>query len=214
MSCSSLVFSHKAWRCSPTRWVSRIRVILPRCSATGSGETPSAYRARFAQTLANDVFRPTVAATRLAGSTAIPVDFMGYSQGIPMSPRRLFLASCIALIATAMSFAIRGDIMGISGPTGLQQDRTRVDQRRRILGVRVLDSVRRCALRPVLGIGRLLKAAAVGHIGGVLLTILRPRNFYGDICRDRHHRYCQWPGGGRHQSARRDAVSSTRRPPN
>lgn len=29
-----------------------------------------------------------------------------------MNPRRLFIASSVALIATAMSFAIRGDIMG------------------------------------------------------------------------------------------------------
>ena len=29
-----------------------------------------------------------------------------------MNERRLFQASCVALIATAMSFAIRGDIMG------------------------------------------------------------------------------------------------------
>ena len=29
-----------------------------------------------------------------------------------MNKQRLFTASCIALIATAMSFAIRGDIMG------------------------------------------------------------------------------------------------------
>mgnify|MGYP006161810005 CR=1 FL=1 len=29
-----------------------------------------------------------------------------------MNPQRLFVASCIALLATAMSFAIRGDIMG------------------------------------------------------------------------------------------------------
>jgi hypothetical protein len=32
-------------------------------------------------------------------------------MGAP-SPRRLFVASCMALVATAMSFAIRGDIMG------------------------------------------------------------------------------------------------------
>ena len=30
----------------------------------------------------------------------------------PIAARRLFTAGCIALIATAMSFAIRGDIMG------------------------------------------------------------------------------------------------------
>src|SRR4051812_2404113 len=29
----------------------------------------------------------------------------------PMNQRRLFVASCVALIATAMTFAIRGDIM-------------------------------------------------------------------------------------------------------
>lgn len=29
-----------------------------------------------------------------------------------MNARRLFLGSCVALVVTAMSFAIRGDIMG------------------------------------------------------------------------------------------------------
>ena len=29
-----------------------------------------------------------------------------------LNPRRLFVASSVALVATAMSFAVRGDIMG------------------------------------------------------------------------------------------------------
>jgi len=37
---------------------------------------------------------------------------MNATSSSPTSTKLLFRASCIALIATAMSFAIRGDIMG------------------------------------------------------------------------------------------------------
>ena len=91
-----------------------------------------------------------------------------------MSSARLFRASCVALVATAMSFAIRGDIMGdFESVFALSQDRGRMDCRRRVLGLRLLDPVRRSAVRRArhAHVGAL---AAAGHIGGTLLTIAAP----------------------------------------
>jgi len=89
-----------------------------------------------------------------------------------MSPRRLFLASCIALIATAMSFAIRGDIMG-NFETALGLSKTELGWISGAafwgFGFSILFGGALCDL---LGIGKLLKAAAIGHIFGVLLTIV------------------------------------------
>lgn len=88
-----------------------------------------------------------------------------------MNPRRLFVASCIALIATAMSFAIRGDIMGeLAGQFGL--DKTQLGWISGAafwgFGLSILFGGPLCDL---LGMGRLLRLAALGHIGGVLLTV-------------------------------------------
>ena len=86
--------------------------------------------------------------------------------------RRLFIASCTALIATAMSFAIRGDIMGdferlfaltktdvgwISGAAFWG------------FGLSILLGGPLCDL---VGMGKLLRFAAVGHIGGALLLAI------------------------------------------
>jgi fucose permease len=94
-------------------------------------------------------------------------------MGAP-SPRRLFVASCMALVATAMSFAIRGDIMGdferlfaltktdvgwISGAAFWG------------FGLSILLGGPLCDL---LGMGALLRLAAAGHIGGALATIAAP----------------------------------------
>jgi MFS family permease len=88
-----------------------------------------------------------------------------------MNPERLFLASCIALVATAMSFAIRGDIMG-----DLQQTFALTKTELGWIsgaafwgfGVSILFGGLLCDL---FGIGRLLRLAALGHIAGVLLTL-------------------------------------------
>src|ERR1700733_9473267 len=89
-----------------------------------------------------------------------------------MSPRRLLLASCIALIATAMSFAIRGDIMGnFEATLGLSKTELGWISGAAFwgFGFSILFGGALCDL---LGIGRLLKTAAVGHIAGVLLTVI------------------------------------------
>src|ERR671935_518054 len=93
------------------------------------------------------------------------------SRAPAANPHRLFLASCIALVATAMSFAVRGDIMGdferlfaltktdvgwIAGAAFWG------------FGLSILVGGPLCDL---LGMGTLLRLAAAGHIGGALLTI-------------------------------------------
>jgi len=88
-----------------------------------------------------------------------------------MNKQRLFLASCVALIATAMSFAIRGDIMG-----QVQGDLHLTDvQVGWILGAAfwgfgssILFGGPLCDL---LGMGTIMRLAAAGHILGVVLTL-------------------------------------------
>jgi fucose permease len=94
--------------------------------------------------------------------------------GATTASRRLFIASCTALVATAMSFAIRGDIMGdfehlfaltktdvgwISGAAFWG------------FGFSILLGGPLCDL---LGMGALLRLAAIGHIGGAAATIAAP----------------------------------------
>ena len=88
-----------------------------------------------------------------------------------MNQRRLFVASCVALIATAMSFAIRGDIMG-----QVQQELNLTDvQVGWILGAAFwgfgLSILFGGPLCDLLGMGTIMRLAAAGHIAGVFLTI-------------------------------------------
>ncbi|WP_454832515.1 MFS transporter [Pseudoxanthomonas wuyuanensis] len=88
-----------------------------------------------------------------------------------MNPQRLFVASCIALLATAMSFAIRGDIMSeLELAFGLDKIQLGWISGAAFwgFGLSILFGGTLCDL---LGMGRLLKLAAVGHIAGVLLTV-------------------------------------------
>jgi MFS family permease len=108
-----------------------------------------------------------------------------------IKPGKLFLASCMALITTAMSFAIRGDIM-----SDLQKDFVQpyvsanaqgnvADHAQLIkthLGIIAGVAFFSFALAiyfggplvDLLGMGALLRLAAVCHIGGALLTIFAP----------------------------------------
>lgn len=91
-----------------------------------------------------------------------------------MNKQRLFTASCIALIATAMSFAIRGDIMG-----ELQQLFHLNDTELGWIGGAAfwgfgLSILLGGPLCDLLGMGNIMRLAALGHIGGTLLTILAP----------------------------------------
>jgi MFS family permease len=91
-----------------------------------------------------------------------------------MQQSRLFKASCIALIATAMSFAIRGDIMG-DFERVFSLDKTQVGWISGAafwgFGLSILFGGPLC---DILGMGLLLRLAALGHIGGALLTIVAP----------------------------------------
>jgi MFS family permease len=91
-----------------------------------------------------------------------------------MNERRLFQASCVALIATAMSFAIRGDIMG-DLETVFSLTKTELGWIAGAafwgFGLAIFFGGPLC---DILGMGNLLRLAAAGHIGGTLLTIVAP----------------------------------------
>src|SRR6186997_1268472 len=99
-------------------------------------------------------------------SRALPVD--------AAATERLFRASCIALIATAMSFAIRGDIMG-DFERLFSLTKTDVGWIAGAafwgFGFSILLGGPLCDL---LGMGVLLRFAAIGHIGGAIATIFAP----------------------------------------
>jgi MFS family permease len=91
-----------------------------------------------------------------------------------MNQQRLFTASCVALVATAMTFAIRGDIMS-------DFEREFVLSKTDVgwiagaafwgFGLSILLGGPLCDL---LGMGTLLRLAAAGHIVGTLATLLAP----------------------------------------
>jgi MFS family permease len=91
-----------------------------------------------------------------------------------MNKQRLFTASCIALIATAMSFAIRGDIMG-DFETIFHLNKTNVGWIAGAafwgFGLSIFIGGPLCDL---LGMGTIMRLAAAGHIGGTLLTLVAP----------------------------------------
>lgn len=109
-----------------------------------------------------------------------------------MNKNLLFTASCVALIATAMSFAIRGDIMsafekdfviahvgaGEAVMAGTQQAEM-VKTYLGLIGTVAFFSFGLTILFggplvDLLGMGALLRLAAACHIGGTLLTIFAP----------------------------------------
>jgi MFS family permease len=91
-----------------------------------------------------------------------------------MNKQRLFVASCIALVATAMSFAIRGDIMG-DFERIFSLSKTNVGWIAGAafwgFGLSIFVGGPLCDL---LGMGTIFRLAAAGHIGGTLLTLVAP----------------------------------------
>jgi fucose permease len=84
---------------------------------------------------------------------------------------RFFLASCIALITTAMSFAIRGEIMGVwTQEFSLTNAEVGAVTGAAFWGF-LLSMVFGGPLCDVLGMGRLVALAFVGHVAGTALTI-------------------------------------------
>lgn len=84
---------------------------------------------------------------------------------------RLFLASCVALIVTAMSFAIRGDTMGAMGDAfSLTKEQLGWIAGTAFWGF-TLAMLFGGPLCDVVGMKRILQLAAAGHLAGILLTI-------------------------------------------
>jgi len=91
-----------------------------------------------------------------------------------MNKQRLFTASCIALIATAMSFAIRGDIMAdFENIFGLNKTELGWIAGAAFWGFGLSIFIGG-PLCDVLGMGTIMRLAAAGHIGGTILTIFAP----------------------------------------
>lgn len=87
-------------------------------------------------------------------------------------PTRLFVASCIALIATSMTFAIRADLVTSLG------EAFKIDPIRMgiVLGTAfwgfTLSMIFGGFLCDILGMKRLLVIAFIGHVAGIALTIV------------------------------------------
>jgi MFS family permease len=95
-------------------------------------------------------------------------------MGAAMNQRRLFTASCVALVATAMTFAIRGDIMSdFEREFGLTKTDVGWIAGAAFwgFGLSILLGGPLCDL---LGMGTLLRLAAAGHIVGTIATIAAP----------------------------------------
>ncbi len=127
----------------------------------------------------SDTTRGTSAEANAAGATgegseagAMTAAHAGPNAGAIMVNRdQLFLASCIALIVTAMSFAIRGALIE---PLGTQFGLTK-EQIGLVLGTAfwgfTLAMVFGGPLCDVIGMGRLLTIAFIGHLLGIAGTI-------------------------------------------
>ena len=85
--------------------------------------------------------------------------------------RRLFVASCIALVATAMTFAVRGDIIGAWG-TEFSLDKTSIGW---ITGMAfwgfALSVIIGGAIVDFLGLKSILVVAFATPLAGLILTI-------------------------------------------
>ncbi|MBI5380614.1 MAG: MFS transporter [Opitutae bacterium] len=88
-----------------------------------------------------------------------------------MKPSRLFTASCVALIVTAMSFALRGGAMGAwTAEFNLTNEQVGWISGTAFWGF-TLAMVFGGPLCDALGLGRIAGLAFVGHLAGILLTI-------------------------------------------
>ena len=97
--------------------------------------------------------------------------YPGAGSGVSSKRDSLFVACCVALIVTAMSFAIRGNLIGpLSDQFGL--DKAQIGW---VVGTAfwgfTLAMIIGGPLCDVLGMGRLLILAFIGHTIGIFLTI-------------------------------------------
>ena len=92
-----------------------------------------------------------------------------------MDKPKLFLASCISLVTTAMVFAIRGDIAtAMGGDFHLTNEQLGLIFSPAFWAFTIAIYISG-ALVDVLGMRRLHIVSAVGYVVGVLLVILAPR---------------------------------------
>src|SRR4051794_3846480 len=90
------------------------------------------------------------------------------------NPDRLFLLSCISLIAAAWVFSLRTAIMADIGKTfGFTSEAVGAVASAAFLGFAISIFIG-SPLCDFLGMGRLLALASVFHVGGVLLTVFSP----------------------------------------
>jgi len=110
-----------------------------------------------------------------AGVTRIAIPLTdGGHPFMRINQRRLFIASCIALVTTAMTFSIRGDILSAFGREfDLSHQQQGWINLAGIWGF-PLAILLVGPLVDMLGMGRLLALACAGHVAGVLLTIASP----------------------------------------
>jgi fucose permease len=88
-----------------------------------------------------------------------------------MSPDRFFRASCLALVVTAMSFALRGEAAGSwAAEFSLTNEQVGWINGTAFWGF-TLAMIFGGPLCDALGLGRIVGIAFFGHIGGILLTI-------------------------------------------
>lgn len=88
-----------------------------------------------------------------------------------MNPSRLFLASCIGLIVTAMSFALRGEAAGPwASEFGLTNEQVGWVNSTAFWGF-TLAMVFGGPLVDALGLGRIVALAVIGHAAGIAMTI-------------------------------------------
>ena len=92
-----------------------------------------------------------------------------------MDKSKLFLASCVSLVTTAMVFAIRGDIAtAMAGAFHLTNEQLGLIFSPAFWAFTIAIFISG-ALVDVLGMRRLHIVSAVGYVVGVLLVILAPR---------------------------------------
>jgi len=91
-----------------------------------------------------------------------------------MNPRRLFVASCIALVASAFSFVTRGDILPALGSTfDLNQASRGAIAGAAFLGMAISMFIG-APICDALGMKRMLALAFLSHLGGSILTVGSP----------------------------------------
>jgi len=100
-------------------------------------------------------------------------------NGAGYNAQKLFIASCIALVTTAMAFSIRADILKELGTTfDISHEQQGLVNLMGIWGFPIAILLVGPLVNTI-GMGRLLKLACLGHILGIVFTILSPN--YGFV---------------------------------